>query len=800
MSRVNGVVRILLVGEPHVGKTTLILSLVSEEFSPEVPALSEEITIPASVTPERVPTEIVDFSARIQSHDQLIHEIRLASVICLVYALDDENFIHHITVKWLPLIRSCFAESEQRVPVVLVGNKLDLVPKSKMEMVLPLMDRFPEIETCIECSAKTLRNLSETFWFAQKAVLYPTAPLYNAETKELTPECICALSRIFRICDIDNDGYLSDKELEAFQERCFSIPLTAQSLVDVKQLIRNSTAGGVTINGVTLKGFLFLHLIFIRKGRHETTWAVLHQFGYDNHLQLSRDFLFPKLIVPSGCSTELSPSGLRFLHTIFTKYDIDGDECLNPVELTELLATCPGSETESRGLEGGTRPFGVFSTGIGMEDFGVCVETNPKGWITRRGFISHWAMTALLEPSRALEYLAYLGYTYQSGVNCILDCDHQHRPTSLSGVGLTSTSGRNNDEVQASRLYGCIDNATENLLRGLVVTSERRVDYIRGQTNRTVFYCRVYGSRMVGKTCLLQGLLGRGLRGRGGTAVGGATGRTSIWAAATGLPVGGALRTLILHEISVGHGEQMSDGEALTADVACLLYDSTDPESFRYVANIFLNFYRGTRVPCLFVAGKADQASALQNYYLDPQEFCTKYHLPDPIPFSSLAVRSRFLEESLSLPVAAGTGTRHRRSSADTVAKGRASLTVEPANQPMTSSWFLEDYDSPEASPLRSQRRNDASPPETPQTRPLSATRVRSSTPSFIASSRFASSNVDVECPFHPVYIKLVTAANFPRARRLELSQPDYAWKLTLAATILAGFGFVAFKIVKPRF
>lgn len=29
-------------------------------------------------------------------------------------------------------------------------------------------------------------NLSETFWFAQKAVLYPTAPLYNAEQKEVT--------------------------------------------------------------------------------------------------------------------------------------------------------------------------------------------------------------------------------------------------------------------------------------------------------------------------------------------------------------------------------------------------------------------------------------------------------------------------------------------------------------------------------------------------------------------------------------------------------------------------------------
>uniref|UniRef100_A0A0X3NIM9 Mitochondrial Rho GTPase 1 n=1 Tax=Schistocephalus solidus TaxID=70667 RepID=A0A0X3NIM9_SCHSO len=371
-----GTVRILLLGEPSVGKTTLILSLVSEEFSPQVPARADEITIPADVTPERVPTEIVDFSFRTQTQDQLVDEIRRATVICLVYSLDNENSIHPIDGRWLPLIRSCFKATEARVPVVLVGNKLDLVPSSKMEQVLPLMERYPEIETCIECSAKTMRNLSETFWFAQKAVLYPTVPLYRADTKELTPECIRALTRIFRICDIDNDGYLSDKELEAFQERCFAIPLTAQSLHDVKQLVRNSTSGGVNLHGITLKGFLFLHLVFIRKGRHETTWAVLRQFGYDNQLRLSNEFLYPKLTVPQGCSTEFSPLGLRFLHATFTKYDLDRDDCLSPSEVSELLAICP----EDAQL-----------MSAGLEELGVCVETNSMGWITRRGFMAHWA-------------------------------------------------------------------------------------------------------------------------------------------------------------------------------------------------------------------------------------------------------------------------------------------------------------------------------------------------------------------------------------------------------------------------
>lgn len=55
-------VRILLVGDRGVGKTSLILSLVSEEFPEDVPHKAEEITIPADVTPEMVPTNIVDYS------------------------------------------------------------------------------------------------------------------------------------------------------------------------------------------------------------------------------------------------------------------------------------------------------------------------------------------------------------------------------------------------------------------------------------------------------------------------------------------------------------------------------------------------------------------------------------------------------------------------------------------------------------------------------------------------------------------------------------------------------------------
>ena len=45
-----------------------------------------------------------------------------------------------------------------------------------------------------------------------------------------------------------------------------------------------------------LSGFLFLHKLFIQRGRHETTWRVLRKFGYSNNLQVQEDQFQPKYI------------------------------------------------------------------------------------------------------------------------------------------------------------------------------------------------------------------------------------------------------------------------------------------------------------------------------------------------------------------------------------------------------------------------------------------------------------------------------------------------------------------------
>jgi mitochondrial Rho GTPase 1 len=46
-------------------------------------------------------------------------------------------------------------------------------------------------------------------------------------------------------------------------------------------------------------GFVFLNVLFIQRGRLETTWTVLRTFGYDDNLDLREDFLQPPYARPA---------------------------------------------------------------------------------------------------------------------------------------------------------------------------------------------------------------------------------------------------------------------------------------------------------------------------------------------------------------------------------------------------------------------------------------------------------------------------------------------------------------------
>ncbi|XP_022372629.1 mitochondrial Rho GTPase 2 isoform X5 [Enhydra lutris kenyoni] len=522
-------VRILLLGEAQVGKTSLILSLVGEEFPAEVPPRAEEITIPADVTPERVPTHIVDYSEAEQTPEELRDEIHKADVVCMVYDVSEEATIEKIRTKWIPLVNG-ETDKGSRVPIILVGNKSDLRPGSSMGAVLPVMNQFPEIETCVQCSAKNLRNISELFYYAQKAVLHPTAPLYDPEAK---------------------------------QKSCFGHPLAPQALEDVKTVVCKNVAGGVRDDRLTLDGFLFLNTLFIQRGRHETTWTILRRFGYGDTLALTPDYLVPPLHVPPGCSTELNHFGYQFVQRVFEKHDRDRDGCLSPAELDSFFSVFPAA------------PWGPQ---LPLE---VCTEA---GRLSLHGYLCQWTLVTYVDVQRCLEHLGYLGY-----------------PTLCE---------------QDSQAYA------------ISVTREKRLDQEKGQTQRNVLLCKVVGARGVGKSAFLQAFLGRSL-GHQDTREP-AEGRATY--AINTVQVNGQEKYLILCETSAD--SLLGTAPDASCDVACLVFDGSDPGSFALCANVYKRHYLDGQTPCLFVSSKADLPEGISPPGLSPAEFCRRHRLPAPALFS----------------------------------------------------------------------------------------------------------------------------------------------------------------------
>lgn len=64
---------------------------------------------------------------------------------CLFEILFDATMPHRNVPSRTVISVSC-----HRVPLILVGNKSDLVEHSSMETILPIMNQYSEIETCVE--------------------------------------------------------------------------------------------------------------------------------------------------------------------------------------------------------------------------------------------------------------------------------------------------------------------------------------------------------------------------------------------------------------------------------------------------------------------------------------------------------------------------------------------------------------------------------------------------------------------------------------------------------------------------
>lgn len=365
---------------------------------------------------------------------------------------------------------------------------------------------------------------------------------------------------------MDGDNLLNDYELNLFQRRCFNTPLQPQILDEVKAVILKNIPDGIYNDCVTLKGFLFLHCLFIQRGRSETTWAVLRRFGYNENLEICKEYLHPTIKIPPGSSTELSHRGQQFLISLFERYDRDRDGALSPEEHKILFSTCPSN------------PWS-YST-----DIRKSCPTDEKGWVTLHGWLCRWTLMTLIDLPKTLEYLGYLGFNVHE------------------------------NETQLAAIH---------------ITRERRIDLAKRQSSRSVYMCHVIGQSGCGKTSLCRAFLVNDMKSLINKEF-----RTNVIYCVNTVQVYGQEKHLILRDIDVKNPLDSLQPQEVNCDVACLVYDNSNPRSFEYVARIYIKYYAESKIPVMIVCTKSDLNEVRQDYLLQPAEFCQKYKLLPPHQFS----------------------------------------------------------------------------------------------------------------------------------------------------------------------
>ena len=199
-------------GDVGVGKTSLISTYASAVFPSEAPHTLPPTTPPAERCPYPVPLQILDTrfngDSSLSELENMKDNIARADVVLLLYDCGSVNSLKRLKKEWMQtylapaqqrLLRARLLEPRSTVveyaQVVLVGCKLDtrvhksgaaqgsssnsesgMVSISHVDIerhIRPLMEEFPNVETCMECSAKMHVQVNDVFNYAVKAVLDP---------------------------------------------------------------------------------------------------------------------------------------------------------------------------------------------------------------------------------------------------------------------------------------------------------------------------------------------------------------------------------------------------------------------------------------------------------------------------------------------------------------------------------------------------------------------------------------------------------------------------------------------------
>ncbi|OBA19659.1 mitochondrial Rho GTPase [Metschnikowia bicuspidata var. bicuspidata NRRL YB-4993] len=621
--------RIVVCGDDTVGKSSLIATLVKDEFVANIQGKLSPVSISRddyavlgeansdvdtdmektdmrSVS-QYIPDSTVVIDTVSSDHAALNKELKQADVILLLYS--DHYTYERVLLFWMPMFRALGVN----LPIVVCANKCDFMTKlpekptssfkqQNKEEFVPLINEFKEIEACLRCSAKQNINVVEAFYLCQRAVTHPISPIFDSKEGNLKPAAVKALQRVFFLCDADLDGYLNFEEFSALHMRCFGRSASQNHYDDILQtvnaIILPDCDNKGEVKGISENAFIILNKLYAERGRHETIWGILRAFHYTNSLSLNDRFLYPKVEVNPNSSVELSPTGYRFLVDLFLKFDRDNDGGLSEEEMTNLFLPTPGVPKLWKETQ--------FPSSI------VC---NEEGYVSLQGWLAQWNLTTFLDHQTTLEYLAYLGFDEGNSVKAI-----------------KVTKPRKHRQKQGKQYRGAVN-------------------------DRNVFNCFVLGAPKSGKSSLLELFI---------------RGTYSEMYLPTIIPKlcvkdielrGGKQCYLILEELGELEPAILENQKRLDqCDVICYTYDSSDPELFQYIVNLrkkhasILN-----DIPSVFAALKADLDKQQQRSDVQPENYIRNLFLGSPLHISSswpMSIHELFIQlvDAAKMPSTATPG------------------------------------------------------------------------------------------------------------------------------------------------
>lgn len=110
--------------------------------------------------------------------------------------------------------------------------------------------------------------------------------------------------------------------------------------------------------------------------------------------------------------------------------------------------------------------------------------------------------------------------------------------------------------------------------------------------------------------------------------------KSTVTFSVNSIQIYGQEKYLIIREVDIFTLTDKLAEPELMCDVVCLTYDLSNPHSFEYIARIYLKHFYDCRLPIQVLGMKADQPIVMQEYFMQPEDFCAKYKLAKPLNFT----------------------------------------------------------------------------------------------------------------------------------------------------------------------